>query len=204
MEDKHFLRSTIVQEKRNCIVKGVIKLGCTALIMLFLCTGCAIISHYGAYHGKVVDAETKEPLEGAAVLAVYFTTSSGPGGAISHYLDAQETVTDKNGEFRIPPLTVTTFRVLQGFDAHPQFTIFKPGYGAYPKHKDVKPTFPYWSLPSNQYVTIELPKLGTNQERKENLCGRNLDAPLEKQKHLIKLLNQERKYLGYESFYQED
>ena len=36
-------------------------------------TGCALYHHYGPYYGKVVDAETKEPLGGAAVLAVYYT-----------------------------------------------------------------------------------------------------------------------------------
>ena len=54
----------------------------------------------------------------------------------------------------------------------------------------------------NNMMTIELPKLKTKEERKEHLCGRNRDAPLDKQKHLIRLLNQERKSLGYESFYQ--
>jgi len=180
-------------------MKDFIKLGCTALIMLFLGTGCAIISHYGPYYGKVVDAETKEPLEGAAVLAVYYTTSSGPGGSLSHYLDAQETVTDKNGEFRIPPLTVTTFRVLHGFDAHPLFTIFKPGYGAYPNHKDVKPIFPYGSLPPKQYVTIELPKLKTREERLLNYgCDPLSDVPETKYKNLFRLIQEERKTLGLE------
>lgn len=170
-----------------------------ALVVFPLFTGCAIISHYGPYYGKVVDAGTKEPLEGAAVLAVYFTTSSGPGGALSHYLDAQETVTDKNGEFKIPPLTVTTFRVLHGFDAHPQFTIFTPGYGAYGKNKDVKPIFPYWSLPAKQYVTIELPKLKTREERLLNYgCYPSSDVPETKYKNLFHLIQEERKALGLE------
>jgi hypothetical protein len=168
-----------------------------ALIVFPLFTGCAIISHYGPYYGKVVDAETKEPLEGAAVLAVYKTEKPGPGGSVSFYLDAQETVTDKNGEFRIPPLTVTTFRVLHGFDPHPQFTIFKPGYGAYGKNKDVKPVFPYWSLPANQYVTIELPKLKTREERLLNYgCYPPADVPETKYKNLLRLIEEEAKALG--------
>ena len=47
------------------------------LIISPLSAGCANVHDYGAYYGKVVDAETKEPLEGAAMLAVYYTSSPG-------------------------------------------------------------------------------------------------------------------------------
>jgi len=172
-----------------------------SLIVFPLFTGCAIISHYGEYYGRVVDGETKEPLEGAAVVAVYKTQKPSPGGPVSFYLDAQETVTDKNGEFKIPSLTVTTFRVLHGFDAHPQFTIFKPEYGAYPKHKDVKPMFvPNGTLPKDKYVTIELPKLKTREERLRNYgCYPSSDVPEVKYKNLFHLIQEERKALGLES-----
>jgi len=180
------------------MIKSLFRLGCMALLVVIFSSGCAIISHYGPYYGKVVDAETKEPLAGAAVLAVYFTTSSGPGGTLSHYLDAQETVTDKNGEFRIPPLTVTTFRVLHGFDAHPKFTIFQPGYGWYPWHKDVKPIFPYESLPADKYVTIELPRLKTKEERIRNTDHHPISVPDEKMRKLIELNNIERVNLGFD------
>jgi len=179
------------------VIKRYIKLVFILLVILSFSTSCAIISHYGAYYGKVVDAETKEPLEGAAVLAVYKTEKPGPAGSVSFYLDAQETVTDKNGEFRIPPLTVTTFRVLHGFDPHPQFIIYKPGYGAYGKNKDVKPVFPYWSLPANQYVTIELPKLKTREERLWNYgCYPPVHVPEIKYKNLLRLIEEEAKALG--------
>lgn len=179
------------------MMKGLFKSLFIVLLMLSFGTGCAIISHYGAYYGKVVDAVTNEPLEGAVVLAVYFTTSSGPGGELSHYLDAQETVTDKNGEFKIPPLTVTTFRVLHGFDPHPKFTIFKPGYGWYPWHKDVKPMFvPNGSLPANKHVTIELPRLKTKEERIRNTDHHPIGVPDEKMRKLIELNNIEAISLG--------
>ena len=187
------------------MMKRIMKLVLITAVILSLGAGCGVVKHYPSYYGRVIDAETKEPLEGAAVLAVYYTEKPSPGGPVSFYREAQETVTDKNGEFKIPSITLTTFKFVHFFDPHPQFTIFKPGYGSYPRHKDVRPMFvPNGSLPANKHVTIELPVLKTKQERKENLCGRDLDAPLSKQKNLIILLNQERKYLGYESFYQED
>lgn len=135
----------------------------------FFSSGCAIYHHYGPYYGKVIDAETKQPLEGAAVLAVYYTLSYGPAGSNSHYLDAQETVTDKNGEFKIPSLNSFTFRPLQSFEPYTWFTIFKPGYGCYPNHKKAKPMFlPNGSLPANQYVVIEEPFV-RNESKEERL-----------------------------------
>jgi len=181
------------------MMKGLIKSLFIVLLMLCFGSGCALIAHYGEYYGRVVDGETKEPLEGAAVLAVYKTQKPSPGGPVSFYLDAQETVTDKNGEFKIPSLTVTTFRMLHRFDAHPQFTIFKPEYGWYPWHKDVKPMFvPNGSLPAKTYVTIELPKLKTKEESIRNTDHHPLGVPDGKMRKLIELNNIERTSLGFD------
>ena len=157
-----------------------------------------MVHRYGAFYGKVVDMETNEPLEGAAVLAVYYTESYGPAGAHTHYLDAQETVTDKNGEFKIMPLTVKTFRVLHSFNPNVYFTIFKPGYGCYPWHKNVKPIFvPNGTLPVNQYVIIELPKLKTVSEKLANtMIPLSSKIPVEKYMKLNELINQEITNLG--------
>ena len=131
-----------------------------AIWMLLVSSGCAIYHHYDPYYGKVIDTETKAPLEGAAVLAVYYTELTTLAGAVGKYLDAQETVTDKNGEFKIPSNNTFAFRPLNLFDSKVNFTIFKPGYGYYPMHPDVEPKFvPTWSLPSDEYVIVELPKL---------------------------------------------
>lgn len=171
------------------------------LIILFLfavSAECAITKEFGPYYGKVIDAETKEPIEGAAVLVVFYTESYGPGGAITHYADALEMVTDKNGEFKFPEHRINLFRPLQGWKKHGYFTIFKPGYGCYPNHKDVKPMFvPNGTLPDDQYVTIELPRLKTLKERRDagtpNIQG---DIPYEKQQKLIELVNEELSFWG--------
>lgn len=175
------------------------------LLIFPISAGCAITKEFGPYYGNVIDTETKEPIEGAAVLVVFYTEEYGPAGAITHYADALETVTDKNGEFQFYSHRVTVFRPVQGWVTHGYFTIFKPAYGCYPTHKDAKPMFmPNGTLPVDEHVIIRLPRVKTKEERRGNLCGRNLDAPLNKQKSLIRLLNEERKYLGYESLYQED
>src|SRR4030042_336425 len=95
------------------------------LIIFPVSAGCTITHKYGPHYGKVIDSETKEPIEGVAVLVVFYTEEYGPAGAITRYADALETVTDKSGEFKIPVYRVTVFRPLQGWDLYPQFRIFK-------------------------------------------------------------------------------
>jgi len=170
------------------------------LLMFPISAGCAITHKFGPYYGKVIDTETKEPIEGAVVLVVFYTEEYGPAGAITRYADALETVTDKSGEFKIPAYRVTVFRPLQGWDLYPQFRIFKSAYGCYPIHKNVKPMFvPNGTLPVNEHVTIELPKLKNKEERLENYgCYPSELVPEVKYKNLFQLIQQERAMLGLE------
>jgi hypothetical protein len=164
-------------------------------ILICFVSGCAITYKFDSYQGKVIDAKTKQPIEGAAVLVVYYSETYWLAGTNSHYVDAQEVLTDKNGEFKIPAKRAVTFRIIGGWDRHPQFTIFKPGYGCYPKHKDVTPVFDYGSLPTNHYVTIELPQLKTREERMD-MPSLNFAIPYEKQQGFVELVNQEMEQLG--------
>ncbi len=167
------------------------------LVIVILQTSCAITHKYGPYYGKLIDAETKEPIEGAAVLAVFYTKTWGLTVERSEYIDAIEVLTDKNGEFKIPAKRIITVRVLHGWDWHGYFTIFKPGYGCYPDHKDVKPMFvPNGALPVEEYVPIELPRLRASEERLRNQSCFPVSIPDEKMRKLIELNNIERVNLG--------
>lgn len=53
------------------------------------------------FYGKVIDADTKEPIEGAVVLAVYHLTRYTLAGESDFIVDGQEALTDKNGEFKL-------------------------------------------------------------------------------------------------------
>jgi len=173
------------------------------LLLIILLSGCVVTNRYNEYRGKVIDTETKVPIEGAAVLVVYKTEQYGLAGSVAHFEDAQEVLTDKNGEFIIRSKRIITFRVLSGWERYPQFNIFKPGYGCYPNHKDVKPMFvPNGTLPSNQYVTIELPnvRLETHESRLENYgCYPSELVPEFKYKKLFHLIQQERLALGLDA-----
>src|SRR4030067_3602137 len=55
----------------------------------------------GPWSGKVIDAETKEPIEGAVVVAVWKKIYSTLTGDSSYFFDAIETITDRTGNFSI-------------------------------------------------------------------------------------------------------
>lgn len=180
--------------------KGVMRFLIVGIISLLI-TGCAVVHRYGGYSGKVIDTETKEPLEGAAVLAVYYTQQYGPAGSISHYVDAQETMTDRNGEFRIPANWAITFRPLQTFDPHGWFTIFKPEYGCYPRHKGTRSDTSYKGIfYKEKYVTIELPSVRTREERLRNIGCRPVGVPDSAMRTLTKIINIENLNLGLEVY----
>lgn len=109
-----------------------------------------------------------------------------PGGPVSKFVDSVEVMTDKNGEFEIPRQKLHALRFFHGWDTHGSVIIFKPGYGAYPGHKDVGPRFkPGGTLPEGEYVVVWLPKLENWEERKKNLRNiPNINAPQEKYKKL--------------------
>jgi hypothetical protein len=99
--------------------------------LLALVTGCGhLVYADGPYHGRVLDAETKQPIEGAAVLAVWLKRSYGEGHPSITYYDAQETLTDQDGYFTIRGIVHMSLNLLARID-EPQFTIFKPRHEAY-------------------------------------------------------------------------
>lgn len=150
--------------------KALILILLAALLMVF--GGCTISHEFGPYSGKVVDAQTGEPIEGAVVLIGFYTKSFSVGGPVYRFADAFETLSDAKGEFRFPPNRITSFKVMRIWDKNSRITIFKPGYGAYPGHYktfSAPKLTPSRFLPEDEHITFHLPKLLTLEERKENL-----------------------------------
>ncbi|HEY6874467.1 MAG TPA: hypothetical protein VI298_17245 [Geobacteraceae bacterium] len=81
-----------------------------------------------AFKGKVLDVETKKPIGGAVVVAYYIIeTPTPPAGAFSHPIGVRETLTDKAGNYYLPPYTKMIDPLSRSRDT--SFIIFKPGYG---------------------------------------------------------------------------
>lgn len=87
-------------------------------------TSAAIFRYDGPYEGKVVDAGTGEPIQGAVVLGVWYRIHPNVAGWNSEFYDAVETLTDKKGEFHIKglgPLFMSNIEEMT-------IVIFKAGY----------------------------------------------------------------------------
>lgn len=72
----------------------------------------------------MVDAETKQPLEGVVVLGVWYKRQLTVAGPTGSFYDSIEVLTDKNGAFKISGQGVLLFSNLNGID----LTVFKAGY----------------------------------------------------------------------------
>ena len=72
-----------------------------SLFLLFVVGCCYPVRYDGPYKGKVIDADTGKPIEGVVVLGVWYKEIATAAGGVSSYYDADETVTNKEGEFEI-------------------------------------------------------------------------------------------------------
>lgn len=160
-------------------------------ILLIPASGCYA---HGPWRGKVIDAETKQPIEGAAVVAVWEKHIATGVGTATYFLAAEETVTNKDGEFKSSSkifLSIPGIRQIKG----PFFTIYKPGYGA------------YYDKGLETKSVVELPKLNTKKDRDKAVddatsilaVGKEdaLGVPRSKVPNLIRLINKENRYLGF-------
>ena len=82
------------------------------------------VRYDGTYKGKVVDADTREPIENAVVLGTWSVLHPNVAGGYHTYYDARETVTNKTGEFTIAGKGLRIMSNLEPMS----ILIFKAGY----------------------------------------------------------------------------
>lgn len=178
-------------------MRGLLRVfGMGAIIVL--ATGCGhLVYPSDAYQGRVLDAETKEPLAGAVVLAIWYREVSFiPFAAHSpaeDYHDALEVLTDAQGEFTVPAKThLTTIGKIR----EPRFIAYYPAYApfpslqAWPQGNDVDIAY------RHKQFQIRLARLKAREERLDSLPTRPARVPLEKMTNLTRLINVERINLG--------
>ncbi|MBI5454323.1 MAG: carboxypeptidase regulatory-like domain-containing protein [Deltaproteobacteria bacterium] len=189
----------------------------TILVLVF---ASAISFAAGPWKGKVIDAETKEPLEGAVVLAIWDRAYRTPTGDSSYFYNSKEVLTDKDGRFEIPSYAPINFLPIISYIRGPYFTIFKPGYGNFPEHR-VGPPMDLstdaieefflretgksgeidWDYDRQEkfkvtFGVVELPKLKTRKERLLTIGSIPPFIPNDKMTKLLELMNKERIDLG--------
>jgi hypothetical protein len=159
------------------------------------------------YHGQVLDKETGKPLEGAVVVVVWHTRPIIAMDAPEYFHDAKEALTDAQGRFRMeasPAIDWNPFTVIK----KPNIVIFQPGYEpfallrtltrqGFTSFEDVDRAF---QRGDDKTAEIKDPRT----ESKVCRCigyGHWGDLPFEKVPNLVRLLNVQRKMVGFTSFY---
>lgn len=163
----------------------------------------------GPWKGKIIDIETKDPLEGAVVLAVWERVYRTPAGPNSYFYEAKEVLTDKDGRFEIPSYTPINLLPIISYMRGPYFTFFKPGYlslssvdfGEFFLEGAKEEPLERKDISGKTFRLapgiIELPKLKTREERIDQLpSGLMYEEAEKKAKNYMRLLNIERIDLG--------
>jgi hypothetical protein len=188
MVEKYFSRKPI---KRSVMIFLHIS-------FILFSSGCFPYRQLSSFTGQVVDADTKKPIAGAAVLAVYYGSTSSVGGSNSYPIDAQETLTDENGEFEIPE-TRRWLVFRSGGWPSGELIIFKPGYGVFPGNRRSHTVEEKkYSSPNGKYIVYEIAKLESIEEKAKNVTNIQVkyDLPFSKQEIIIKKINEEFESLG--------
>ena len=149
------------------------------------------------YRGLILDSDTKAPLAGAVVVALWVRERVYPFQVNTEPYAVRETVTGADGRFVMgvkdieegaPPRT-----------RKPGFLVFLPGYGAFP-HRFTSPKGFQAELFEGGGTTIEVPRLETREERRTNLRRaspfRLSESPHKDLPRLMKAVNEERIALG--------
>lgn len=176
-----------------------IKLIALIYFLLLFPAACYPVRYDGPYEGRVVDAETGQPIEGVVVLGVWYKETTTVAGAVSSYYDAKETVTDKNGDFNIRGMGL---KILSNVGVM-NVLIFKAGYehmGMWTweafKEDEILKAKIRWE---GKKVIIPLKNLKM-EERKEHGPPSRPSIPFEKMRSLTTEINRERIGIGLTPF----
>lgn len=159
----------------------------------------------GSYHGQVLEAETKAPLEGVVVVAVYHESCYRFIQTNSKEIGVQEVLTDATGKFRIPAFWTVSTPDCWFDDA--TFTVFKPWYGPFPSTSGLAiPVYTPSDPKENriaeifrQGAVVELPRLNTTIELRNNRPYLDLSSERlqRKLREFNRLEEERREELGY-------
>jgi hypothetical protein len=179
-------------------------------------TACGIHRVYG---GKVIDADAREPIEGAVVVAYWLEARATVAGESTRLEDVKETLTDKDGKWSITgprgqegcsPVLLFTFLTGIHYTREPYFIVFKPGYCPWPNGFSIgackNKMQPGGVVGIYEGKNVELPRLIEREDRLRILPHPEYEANsrrielLKKQIQFLKLIDKERKYLDLEEY----
>jgi hypothetical protein len=158
-------------------------------------SGCGghLVYPSGPFRGRVVDADTGQPLVGAAVVAAWFLEQPLAVHGTATAYDVVEVLTDDKGEFMVPHQTHVT---LVGSVNEPRITIYMSGYGPFPWSQRA-PTGEALRDAFQEPTVIELVRGSTREKRLEYLDRAWVSGVSEEAiPNFVRLLNDERQLLG--------
>jgi hypothetical protein len=175
-------------------------------------SGCAY-----TYKGRVIDAGTKEPIEGAAVVVYWYKEKGYFIETVQKLKNVKETLTDENGEWAIkgpkghdighPFYLMISHIPFIYYTWKPSFIVFKPGYCSVPKPASLLAACKEMKFHGGEGfghgMTVELPRLTKRGHRRlASMVGPIGSGKKwrKKQKEFIRLLNKtERVYKASQS-----
>ncbi len=157
----------------------------------------AIIAQGNAaeYKGRIVDADTGEPIEGAVLNMEWTQRCPFQHG---RFFDTRETLTDKDGFFLIkgPPMN---FNPICSTNEEPYFIAYKAGYGPIRSSMWFKPHLIKYGFLQSDEVVLKLRKAVSSEDKIKSILGTRGIFPSKYQKLLIREINKERSGLKLET-----
>lgn len=183
---------------------------CVAFVGVALCAGCSTV-----YKGRVIDVDTKAPIDGVVVVAAWYEETTYVGSTHSRIVDVKETMTDSTGYWEISGLrgseenaflAISTLITGTYYTQKPYFTVFKPGYcpSSYRMTRPCNVNIKIYASDDGLMI-YELPKFKNEKERRESIPhyisgeSKTSDKQLYiKQQHFLEFIDNERKYFNLE------
>lgn len=145
---------------------------------------------WGPFRGQIVDVETGKPIPDAAILVVWWEAIFSPTGHPTRkFYDARETVTDSEGHFQVPRLSVPLWK----FGIQPaEVMVFAPSYVV---HAEV--VKPPDGQPFVDPTVVQMRRLKSREQLLKKSRSRPGGVPLYEMIEFTKAINVERKMLGF-------
>jgi hypothetical protein len=154
------------------------------VVMVAPLAGCFFYSEQ-SFKGTILDIDTKQPIEGAVVVAEYRKAYLSMGaGKADYIMDVREMLTDKEGKFYFPSHVALSSLISTQIPT--TFIIFKPGYASlgYPQlesqfftGEEIKEKEGSWpglgelKYRLGNHGTVEIPRLRTKSEMERRMLG---------------------------------
>ena len=153
------------------------------------------------YRGLILDSDTKAPLAGAVVVAMWVRERVYPFQVNTEHYAVRETVTDAEGRFVMEVKDIEAGAPRR--TRKPEFLVFLPAYGSFPNGYTAPRGF-LAELFEGEGTTMEIPRLTDRQQRLNVLGGASphnfSKTPGRDLPHLMKAVNAERVSLGFSPY----